>query len=655
VSQMPRIRLWIRDGALGGEGEARVLVGSTIQVGRGPGNDVVLDDPRVSSLHGRLVVEGERVRFEDLGSTNGSAHVRGDERRPVPRGGAPGVLLAPGDELQLGDADRPSCLRLLEVLPAEAAGAGEDGLLAEATVVARRALGTAGGLAAGEALPRLLKLLLELRGEEDSLGLARRTLEFLLQALPQAARAQCILRDAAGRYAAALTLDARPGGGSAPGMGGIPSQTLMQQLAQGRAALLVEDVSSLRDASRSLLAQPSRSLLLAPLWTGEEMVGALQVGSGPQARFGERELDLVAVLAGQLSGALSTGRLIERLRDAEARLQGRCAYLQARLGQRPAGEEMVGRSQAMEAIRRQIAAVAPSRTTVLVLGETGVGKELVARAIHESSPRASGPFAAVNCSAIPAGLLESELFGHVRGAFTGAHQARQGLFEVAHGGTLLLDEVGDMPTALQPKLLRVLEEGALMPVGSSRPRTVDVRVVAATHRDLERLVAAGGFRQDLLFRLNVFSLRVAPLRERPEDILELATHFLERFSAEHGRSHPGFTAQAAAALQSYAWPGNIRELRNEMERACLLTPDGAAIDQVHLSERLGGGGLERSLEGSLKEVMERLEAMVVEAALARHEGNRTRCARTLGISRQALVAKIARLGLGADGPDEADG
>ncbi|HOX46158.1 MAG TPA: sigma 54-interacting transcriptional regulator [Myxococcota bacterium] len=655
MSPAGRIRLWIRDGAAGGEGAERLLDGPIVQVGRGSGNDVVLGDPRVSTLHGRLVLEGERVRFEDLGSTNGSAHVRGDERRPVPRGGAPGVLLAAGDELQLGDADRPSCLRLLEVLPAEPARAQAGELLAEATVVARRALGVAGGQTAAETLHRLLKLLLELRGEEDSLGLARRTLEFLLQALPQAARAQCILRDTSGRFASALCLDARPGGGPAPGVGGAPSQALMQQLARAREALLVEDVTALSGASRSLLAQPSRSLVLAPLVSGEELVGALQVGAGPQARFGERELDLVAVLAGQLSGALSTGRLIERLRDAESRLEGRCAYLQARLGQRPAGEEMIGRSPAMAALRGQIAAVAPSRTTVLVLGETGSGKELVARAIHESSPRAAGPFAAVNCSAIAAGLLESELFGHVRGAFTGAHQARQGLFEVAHGGTLLLDEVGDMPAELQPKLLRVLEEGALMPVGSSRARAVDVRVVAATHRDLERLSAEGRFRQDLLFRLNVFSLRVAPLRERPEDILPLAAHFLARFSAEHGRAHPGLTAQAAAALQSYAWPGNIRELRNELERACLLAPDGAALELGHLSERLGGGGLERSLQGSLKEVMERLEAMVVEAALARHGGNRTRCARALGISRQALVAKIARLGLGADGPDEGDG
>ena len=652
MSPPSRVRLWIRDGALDEEGAARTLAGPVIQVGRGPGNDVVFHDPRVSTLHGRLVLDGGRVRFEDLGSTNGSALLRGDERRLVPRGEAPGVQLAPGDELLLGDADRPSCLRLLEVLAEEP----EDAPPADATVVARRALGAAGSLAPGETLHRLLRLLLELRAEEDGLALARRTLEFLLQVLPQAARAQCILRDATGRFAAALCLDARPGGKAAPGLGGPPSQTLMRQLAATREALLIEDVGALADASRSLCAQPSRSLLLAPLVSGEELVGALQVGAAPQGRFDERALDLAAVLAAQLSAALSTGRLIERLREAESRLEGRCAYLQRRLGQRPALEEMVGRAPAMAVLRQRIAAVAPSRTTVLVLGETGAGKELVARAIHEASPRAGGPFAAVNCSAIAAGLLESELFGHVRGAFTGAHQSRQGLLEVAHGGTLLLDEVGDMPAELQPKLLRVLEEGAFLPVGSSRPRAVDVRVVAATHRDLERLAAEGRFRQELLFRLNVFNLRVPPLRERPGDVLELAAHFLARLSAEHGRAHPGLTAQASAALEAYAWPGNVRELRNELERACLLAPDGQALDRCHLSERLGGGGLQPSIQGTLKDVMERLEALVVEQALARHGGNRTRCARALGISRQALVAKIARLGLAdAEGAPEADG
>jgi DNA-binding NtrC family response regulator len=312
---------------------------------------------------------------------------------------------------------------------------------------------------------------------------------------------------------------------------------------------------------------------------------------------------------------------------------------------------MVGQSATMMELREQILAVAPSKTTVLIRGQTGAGKELVARALHENSPRAEATFAAVNCSALAAGVLESELFGHVRGAFTGAHRARKGLFEVADGGTLFLDEVGDMPAGLQPKLLRVIEEGLVTPVGSSQPRAVDVRLVAATHRDLEAGVAEGTFRQDLLFRLNVFQLQVPALTQRTADVLPLARHFLAIFAAEHAKQAPEFTPEAAAALQAYTWPGNVRELKNEMERAVLLTPAGENLGVGHLSERVRGGVDAPSvdMEGNLKDILERLEAMVLRCALQRHQGNRTHCAKALGISRQALIAKIQRLGVEEDG------
>ncbi|MFH2078367.1 MAG: sigma-54 dependent transcriptional regulator, partial [Pseudomonadota bacterium] len=312
----------------------------------------------------------------------------------------------------------------------------------------------------------------------------------------------------------------------------------------------------------------------------------------------------------------------------------------------PALEEMIGQSAAMQQLRQQILAVAPTRTTALILGETGAGKELVARAVHENSPRAGATFAAVNCSALAAGLLESELFGHVRGAFTGAHRNRKGLLEVADGGSLFLDEIGDMPLELQAKLLRVLEQGELTPVGSAQPKSVDVRVICATHRELEAEVSAGRFRQDLLFRINVFQLRVPALRQRAEDILPLARHFLQLFSVEHGRVRPELTPEAAAALQAHGWPGNVRELKNEMERAALLTPAGGPIEPDGLSERISGGrGLRLDLDGSLKDILDRLEAHVLECALQRHGGNRTHCAKALGISRQALIAKIQRLGV----------
>jgi Nif-specific regulatory protein len=561
----------------------------------------------------------------------------------VPRDDRQGRALQAGDELRLGDADRPSALVVLELslLPAETAR--------EVTVVAHRAILGEVELPGEELLGKLLSLLAELRSEQDLLSLTRRVLQFLVQALPGASRAECFLKDATGRLVPTLS----SGKGTERAVPAPLPAMLAERLQTTRQAILVEDTEKFPEASRSIRGLASRSLLLAPLVCEGEVLGALQIGAREGGRFGERELDLAAVLAQQLSGVLAGARLIERLKQAEARLQGECDYLREKVAQPPALQEMIGQSPALNELKKQIQAVAPSRTTVLISGDTGAGKELVARAIHEQSPRGKAVFAAINCSALARGVLESELFGHVRGAFTGAHRDRQGLFEVANQGTLFLDEIGDLPLDLQPKLLRALEEGAIQPVGSTKPRRVDVRVVAATHRDLEAEVAAGRFRQDLLYRLNVFSLRVPALRERSEDIPRLAALFLERFSREQDRPHPGFTAEAATLLQTYPWPGNVRELKNEMERASLLAPTGEPIGRPHLSERLGGGDvMGQAQAGTLAETMERLETLVVREALRRHDGNRTQCAKALGISRQALIAKIARLGL-SGGPDGA--
>ncbi len=627
-----QILLRVSDGA--GEGSVEHdFDGPVIQVGRGPGNDLVFADPRVSSIHGRIVLDGSVVRYQDMGSTNGSALIREGEKQALGRGESPGVELSEGDQIQLGDADRPSSINLMKLLfgPLRAT---------DATVVAQRALGEISGLPTGEAFHRLLQLLARLRTESDSFALTRQVLEFCVQVLGGVSRADCFMLDSTGRFGPVLAVGPDHEGVAV----GPPSATLIDRLVRSREALLLEDLQAVPDSSASMRTMPARSLLLAPLVADDRVIGAIQVGSVEDGRFEARDLDLVSVLAQQLSAVLSGSRLIQRLRKAEESLRGQCDYLKQRLGQRPALEEMVGRSPAMQQLRGHIEKVAPSRTFVLIQGETGVGKELVARALHENSPRASAAFAAVNCSALASGLLESELFGHVRGAFTGAHRDRKGLFEVADRGTLFLDEVGDMPAELQPKLLRVLEEGLVTPVGSSKPVPVDVRVVCATHRDLEAEVAAGRFRQDLLFRMNVFSLTVPPLRQRTGDILPIARLFLRVFSAEHGKTHLDIGPEAAAALQGYDWPGNVRELKNEIERATLLAPDGAPIERGHLSERLGAGEeFSLNVDGTLKDVLQRLEATVLKCALQRHKGNRTRCAKALGISRQALIAKIARL------------
>jgi transcriptional regulator with GAF, ATPase, and Fis domain/pSer/pThr/pTyr-binding forkhead associated (FHA) protein len=621
------IRLLVTDGA-GGPPSKQVFAGPVVQVGRGPGNNLQFEDTRVSSVHGRIVMEGDRVRYQDLGSTNGSAVLRKGKRTAVHKDAGPGVELTRGDEILLGDAERPSCIRLEEITTR----AGARPAVSEATVVAQRALGVVTSLPEGETLARLLSLLAGLRTESDTFSLTRRVLDFLIAAVPGASRAECFMKDTTGRFAAVLAMGPE---GTAP-VATPPASKLIGRLQETRETVLIHDTQDTPDSSASIRTMPSRSVLLAPLICDQELVGAIQVGSKLGGVFTDRELDLAAVLAQQLSAVLSGARLIERLTEAEARLQGECEYLKERLGHRPALEEMVGSSPG----------IAPSRTTILIQGETGVGKELVARAVHEQSPRKNATFAAVNCSALAPGLLESELFGHKKGAFTGAHRDRQGLFEVAHQGTLFLDEIGDMPAALQPKLLRCLEQGTILPVGSTKPKQVNVRVVAASNRNLEEEVQAGRFRQDLLFRLNVFTMQVPPLRERRQDILPIAKIFLDRFSAEHNRKLLGFTPEAIAALEGYDWPGNIRELRNEIERATLLAPQNGPVDRAHFSERLGGGqDLVGPVQGTLKDVMDRLESVVLQAALKRHDGNRTQCAKSLGISRQALIAKIARFGL----------
>jgi two-component system, NtrC family, response regulator AtoC len=322
-------------------------------------------------------------------------------------------------------------------------------------------------------------------------------------------------------------------------------------------------------------------------------------------------------------------------------------------------ERLEGRSEPLVALKRQISRVAPVSTTVLLTGESGTGKELVARAIHELSPRAPLPFVAVNCGAIPAGLIESELFGHARGAFTDARVARRGLFSDADGGTLFLDEVGELPMQAQVKLLRVLQEGEVRPVGENRAEKVDVRVVAATLRDLGRLVEKGEFREDLYFRLNVVPLRVPPLRERGDDVLLLARSFLKHFNRAFSREPrvEDFTPEAEALLSAYRWPGNVRELENAVERAVLLT-DEVRIGVEALPEKLWSAPATRagvpalpSASGedlSLKRALAEVEDRFIRAALRRTRGNRTRAAELLELSHRALLYKIKDYGIDPD-------
>ncbi|GAB4342347.1 MAG: sigma-54 dependent transcriptional regulator [Desulfobulbaceae bacterium] len=314
---------------------------------------------------------------------------------------------------------------------------------------------------------------------------------------------------------------------------------------------------------------------------------------------------------------------------------------------------MVGRTRVMRDLFELGRKVAPYNTTVLVLGESGTGKELVARGLHTHSPRAAMPFIAVNCGTIPENLLESEFFGYVKGAFTGADQDRKGLFGEAEGGTLFLDEIGELPPPLQVKLLRVLQEGEIRPVGGSSTEPVNVRVIAATARDLAEEVAAGTFRQDLFYRLNVLSIRIPPLRDRIEDVPLLADHFRKRLNRKLDTAVEKIAPEAMSLLVNYPWPGNVRELENVLERAMILCGrDTITPDDLPEKIRAGAGFTPKSeLYGgfSLKEGSEQLERLLISRALRETGGNKSRAAELLEISYPSLLAKIKKYGLENEG------
>ncbi|WP_146404610.1 sigma-54-dependent transcriptional regulator [Planctomycetes bacterium CA13] len=328
------------------------------------------------------------------------------------------------------------------------------------------------------------------------------------------------------------------------------------------------------------------------------------------------------------------GRVAER-RQTKRQLTA----LQHRLLRAEGDSKMVGNAKAMHSVRTLIAKVAPTESTVLVRGETGCGKELVARAVHDSSLRADQPLVAINCGALPENLIESELFGHCKGAFTGADAARVGLFEVADGGTIFLDEIGELPLSMQAKLLRVLETGDIRRLGDNQTVHVNVRVICATHRDLEKMVEEGTFREDLMFRINAFEIEVPPLRDRVEDIIPLATHLLRRHRTD-GKDDQLFSPEAIAELKAHQWPGNVRELANVIEHAAILC-DSFPIDTGNLPRHFGKRQLRKELRDSEPMSLRQLEMVAIERALERHDGNKAAAAEELGVSLKTLYNKIA--------------
>jgi len=437
---------------------------------------------------------------------------------------------------------------------------------------------------------------------------------------------------------------------------------------------------------------PTRCLMAAPLVGRRGPIGVLEVVNRRSGgAFSEHDLAFLEAISGSIGIAIENAQLYSIVKASEETLRAEVGALRRDIARRDQFDEIVSSSAAMAEVFRFMEKASASPISVLIQGETGTGKELVARAIHRASERAARPFIAVNCAALPESLLESELFGHKRGAFTGALQDRRGLFEAAHGGTIFLDEVGDMPAVMQAKLLRVLQEGELTPVGESRSRKVDVRVIAATNRDLAAAVAAKSFRDDLYYRLAQFPIALPPLRERRDDVPLLADRLLASASRRNRKSILGFTPEALALLSAGDWPGNVRQLQNEIERAVALAASGERIGREYLSAAVsgaspsrptppphgapaeGGRAESRSATGTgahapgdpagdpataareaavagpsrqpLREARERFEIAFVTEVLRQERGNVTRAAQALGISRVMLQRKMRDFGL----------
>jgi Nif-specific regulatory protein len=638
---------------LNGAASGRTLTtdADVVRIGRDETAEIALPDQHVSAAHARLLAGDSEVVLEDLDSTNGTWIERSGAR--IALGAAsPRCILASGDVVELGGQGDEGTRLGLTIAPDRDAG----------RVLALRPLSelaTPGGLKEADRLRSLLEAVRRVGAAEDLDLTVGAVADAALELVPRATHAAVTLRDESVPASETVTHglvgvatrvrgpDGRPKPPDAPVL--IP-RSILRRVSRERAAVLIADAPSEAMSSESLLGASIHSIMGIPLWKGEELLGVLQVDSrGAPAMFGSTDIDLLGVLAANASLAIANARLIRRLSTAQQNLKKENSFLRARERGGAQDVQIVGESRAMGELFRQLDKVVDTRVSVLVQGETGTGKELIASALHQRSKRRDRLFVAQNCAAFPENLLESELFGHKRGAFTGATDDKKGLFEVADGGTLFLDEIGEMPLALQAKLLRALQEGEIRPLGGANVRRVDVRIVAATNRELEAEVKAGRFREDLYYRLKVFPIRVPPLRERRDDVPLLAKHFLDRYAREFGKPVAGFTAEALAILSAYEWPGNVRELENEVQRLVIQVDAGEPIAPEILSPRVRQveGILTRAndAKGTLREMVDQVERHILTDALREHGNNKTAAAKALGITREGLHKKLKQLGL----------
>jgi Nif-specific regulatory protein len=414
-------------------------------------------------------------------------------------------------------------------------------------------------------------------------------------------------------------------------------------------SVLIPDVSRDERFTRQLDIQQTldtRSMICVPLKTRKGIIGVLYAINKQLAEFEQKDLRLLEILSGPIAVSIENARLYGEIHQYATSLEKENLRLKNEWQARFNVQGIIGSSAAMQRVFALLDKVIDTGTTVLIQGETGTGKELLAKVIHYNGPTKNKPFVAENCGALSESLLESEIFGHVKGAFTGAIVDKKGLFELANGGTVFLDEISDMPYAMQTKLLRVLQDGQIRPVGGSEYHRVKFRLISSTNRDLLKEVKRGRFREDLYYRIQVFPIVIPPLRKRKEDIPLLAAHFLDEFASSAKRPVARLTPGALEILMQFDWPGNVRELKNEIERALTLGGDDDEITEAYLSERIkqfaNYDGPSRAAPATVQDAVARLERKMVEDALRRSCGNRSQAARSLGLTRQGLLNKIRR-------------
>ncbi|HEX5706715.1 MAG TPA: sigma 54-interacting transcriptional regulator [Pyrinomonadaceae bacterium] len=624
-----------------------VLAGEEFSLGRESANTLSVGDGLLSRRHCVIRREGDEYKIYDLDSLNGT-FVNGvpvKERRlahgdRVSAGGSHFVFLLPDAEVDTTMRTTPVQLEEGEVVAATTLRLRiEDALylspekLAESVPPLERLAGD---------FRALLKVSTTISSIRDSQELQHRLLELVFEVVP-AERGAIILTDVESDDVVSVCGLDRAGASEQEAV--QVSRTVVRQAVEQASAVLSNNVLSGEAfaSAESLRSSYVRSLVCVPLVLFGQSLGAIYLTTTDAAtRFTEEHLQLLTVVASVAAVALKNAQHVERLEDENRQLRDDVQI----------EHNMVGEGERMREVYRFIARVAPTPATVLVRGESGTGKELAARAIHQNSPRAARQFAAINCAALAETLLESELFGHEKGAFTGAVGQRRGRLEAAEGGTVFLDEVGEMSPALQTKLLRVLQEREFERVGGTQTISVDVRVVAATNRDLEQAIKDGTFRRDLYYRLNVVSFEMPPLRERREDIPMLASYFAKKYATKFNRKVSGLSAAARACLVSYDWPGNVRELENAVERAVvlgstdLILPEDLPETLLEAATPQGAGAAgEGGGAGKYHEAVREAKRQLILSAVEQSGGQLTEAARLLGVHPNYLHRLIRNLNL----------